>query len=61
MLVLAQRAGIELTWPKDDAPDSGTIADIQVPSAAPDSTTGARARLDRLRDTSRTLSTCMAR
>ncbi|WP_449657538.1 DUF6086 family protein [Streptomyces gibsoniae] len=61
MLVLARRAGIELTWPPDDAPDPRTIADIQVPSAAADSTTGARARWDRLRDTSRTLSTRMAR
>jgi hypothetical protein len=61
MLVLAQRAGIELTWPTDDTRGPGTIADIQVPSAAPDNTTGARARLDRLQDTSRTLSTRMAR
>ncbi|MGW5259188.1 DUF6086 family protein [Streptomyces sp. NPDC004012] len=61
MLVLARRAGIELAWPIDDTPAPGTVADIQVPGAAADSTTGARARLDRLRDTSRTLSTRMAR
>ena len=54
MLVLAERAGIQLTWPGGAATPLDQNRDIQVPAAS--GTTTARARLDRLRDASRALS-----
>lgn len=60
VLVLAERAGIELTWPAGDPATYDNSKDVQVPSTASD-TTSARTRPDRLRAESRELSRFMAR
>ncbi|WP_377267579.1 DUF6086 family protein [Peterkaempfera sp. SMS 1(5)a] len=59
-LVLAERAGIPLTWPGVAAAALDQNRDIQVPQASVTTTT-ACSRVDRLRDASRTLSVFMAR
>ncbi|RAG81656.1 hypothetical protein DN069_31705 [Streptacidiphilus pinicola] len=60
MLVLAERAGIELAWPVGDPATWDTNKDVQVPGPASD-TASAGARPDRLRAESHELSRFMVR
>ncbi|WP_407285360.1 DUF6086 family protein [Streptomyces sp. BP-8] len=61
MLVLAERAGIELGRPADDAAAYAQNRDVQVPGAGVDALTSAHARLEQLRGAARELSRFMAR
>lgn len=60
MLVLTERAAIELTWPAVSPATYANSNDVQVPSGAWD-TAGARARPARLQAESRELSRFMTR
>jgi hypothetical protein len=60
MLVLTERAGIELTWPAGDPAVYDNSKDTPVPRDAPD-TTSAHPRPDQLLAESRKLSRFMAR
>lgn len=61
MLVLAERAGVEVGWPTDgDAPQDNR-KDVQVPTDASDGAAGGHVRLGRLRVLSHELSRSMVR